>query len=369
MRSATRPIPSRMGARRFALAASLALALATMLPFGGTAHTCVPDAEVGVGGRLLVPRASGLAIVSLPEREQRSVPVLPVQGVITAVSSSPDRALLAVSRFWRPADHQIDGQDILIVGADGGEPVGAISRGRPGEQLGSPTWLPDGSLVYERREVGSGGDTARIERRAIDGTESPLLFAGSASTGLVDGASSPAVSPDGTLLAFLRGDQSDRLVVRDLAGGPERTLAQDSKLLGLAFPRFSPDGAWIAFAAVTDPALGADPRDPLASWLTTALPGSGAGLINRLGAGASWLGVRAARAHGLPWDIFVVRTDGSDARRVTYFYDDDPAAAWSPDGRWLVTFSGEALHVVALDGAANYCLAGEGGYGALEWLP
>ena len=41
----------------------------------------------------------------------------------------------------------------------------------------------------------------------------------------------------------------------------------------------------------------------------------------------------------------------------------------SVDGRWLVTFSGEALHVVAVDGAANYCLGGEGGYGALEWLP
>ena len=55
-------------------------------------------------------------------------------------------------------------------------------------------------------------------------------------------------------------------------------------------------------------------------------------------------------------------------RRVTYFYDDDPAAS-PPDGRWLVRFSGEALHVVAVDGPANYCLAGEGGYGALEWLP
>ena len=53
-------------------------------------------------------------------------------------------------------------------------------------------------------------------------------------------------------------------------------------------------------------------------------------------------------------------------RRITHDCDDEPAAAWSPDGRWLVTFCGEALHVVAVDGAANYCLAGEGGYGALE---
>jgi len=76
-----------------------------------------------------------------------------------------------------------------------------------------------------------------------------------------------------------------------------------------------------------------------------------------------------AHAHGVPWDIWVVRPDGSDLRRVTYFYDDDPSAAWSPDGQWLAVFSGEALHVVAVDGPANFCIAGEGGYGAIEWLP
>ncbi len=90
--------------------------------------------------------------------------------------------------------------------------------------------------------------------------------------------------------------------------------------------------------------------------------------LGPLAAARDWLGARVARAHGLPWDIFAVRADGSERRRITYFYDDDPAAAWSPDGRWIVTFSGEALHAVALDGTASYCLAGEGGYGALEWL-
>ncbi len=35
------------------------------------AHTCTPDPEVGVAARLLLPRASGLLAVDLPERAAR----------------------------------------------------------------------------------------------------------------------------------------------------------------------------------------------------------------------------------------------------------------------------------------------------------
>ena len=80
-------------------------------------------------------------------------------------------------------------------------------------------------------------------------------------------------------------------------------------------------------------------------------------------------GVRTARAHGIPWDVWLVRPDGSGLRRVTSFADDDSSVAWSPDGRWLVTLSAEAVHVISVDGSETYCITNEGGYGALEWLP
>ena len=81
------------------------------------------------------------------------------------------------------------------------------------------------------------------------------------------------------------------------------------------------------------------------------------------------LGPGMASAHGIPWDVWLVRPDGSGLRRVTSFADDDSSVAWSPDGRWLVTLSAEAVHVISVDGSETYCITNEGGYGALEWLP
>jgi Tol biopolymer transport system component len=237
----------------------------------------------------------------------------------------------------------VGGQDILIVGLEGGEPLSRLERARAGEALGSPSWLPDGSLVFERRSTVGSAASARVEHQGLDGSASRVV---------AERAASPSASPDGARVAFIRTDEIDRLLIQGLAGGPERILVDDPLFLALAFPRFSPDGSWIAFAAVSDPSVAGD--------------------AFRLGdarLAASAFRTPVAHAHGLPWDIWLVRPDGSELRRLTYFYDDDPSAAWSPDGRWLAVFSGEALHVVAVEGSENYCIAGEGGYGGLEWIP
>ena len=58
-------------------------------------------------------------------------------------------------------------------------------NGQPGEALGSPAWLPDGSLVYERRLLAGSNEAVRIER-AQPGQPGQML---------AEHASSPAVSP------------------------------------------------------------------------------------------------------------------------------------------------------------------------------
>jgi len=319
------------------------------------AHSCTPDPEVGVGGRLLLPGGSGLSLVELPSRAVHQIAVTPAQGLTTAVTSSPDGSQLAITRFWRPPTDRVGGQDILLVGPDGGDPIATIERGQPGESLGSPSWLPDGSLVFERRQLSGASEAVRVDRARPGGP--PELLA--------DGAAWPATSPDGTLLAMTRpteqSDQGDQLVIRPLDGGPERVLVNGSHRLAIAFPRFSADGAWIAFTGASDGSV--DPTllpVPAPRRVEPTRPVQGAWRL---------IGATAASAHGVPWDVWIVRPDGSGLRRVTTFADDDSSATWSPDGRWLMTFSAEALHVVALDGSANYCISNAGGYGGIEWLP
>jgi Tol biopolymer transport system component len=314
-----------------------------------------------VSGRLILPRGSGLVSVDLPSRETRALAIPPSQGITTGVASSPDGSLLAVPRFWRPPDHRVGGQDILLIGPSGGQPAATMERGQPGEVLGAPAWLPDGSLVYERRVLSGSNEAVRIERGRPGATGQILA----------DGASWPGVSPDGSQLAMVRFSGTDRLIVRPVDGGAEQVLVDRPDLLSIAFPRFSPDGAWIAFTAAADPGIA--PTGRQSPDMRTGLPVEThwalAWRFPAIDVPTAHVGARSARAHGIPWDVWVIRPDGSGLRQVTNFADDDSSVAWSPDGRWLVTFSAEAVHVVSIDGPENYCISNEGGYGAVEWLP
>jgi Tol biopolymer transport system component len=204
--------------------------------------------------------------------------------------------------------------------------------------VGNPLWLPDGGLLFERQALGSQVAGSRLERVDASGGNRQLV---------AQQAAFPALAPDGELLVFVRSAGTDRLIARPLAGGSERTVVDDPRFLALAFPRYSPDGAWIAFAAT-------------GGEIARAESGSLASLLQ--------LGPRSARAHGLPWDVWLVRPDGTDLRRLTSFFDDDASIAWSPDGRWLVVYASEATQAVSADGSASYCLFGSGGFGALEWF-
>lgn len=295
---------------------------------------------MGVGGALLLPSGAGLALLSLPDRTLRALPVLPVGGVVNHVARSPDGSRLAVARFSRRPGDQVGGADIPVTGPEGGNALLTIERERPGEVLGAPAWLPDGGLVFERQTLTGSFAETRLERSSPDGSGRRVL---------VDQASSPAVSPDGRLLAFVRSAAPDLLIIRSPDGGPERVLVQDPSFGGLAFPRFSPDGRWLAFSAVGGPS---SPLPTPAQW----------------NVGHHLLAARLALAHGIPWDVWLVPVEGGEVRRVTSFYDDDPAAAWSPDGRWLAVFGGESIKVVSTEGQATYCILDTGGYGGLEWV-
>ncbi len=155
----------------------------------------------------------------------------------------------------------------------------------------------------------------------------------------------PAVSPDGTRVAFPipRGGGAHDLVVLDLRSGTRQTLklanADGSR------PAWSADSQAIAYVArdrtgrvVTVVSVsGGKPRRITADWLHATAP--------------SWspdgrrLLVEETSGGDLPGDLFVIDTAGRGLRRLTRARPAQWNPAWSADGRRLAYLSDEAGQV------------------------
>ncbi len=195
-------------------------------------------------------------------------------------------------------------------------------------------------------------------------------------TEFTDSATTPALSPDGHLLAFLRGDSSfmstGQIYVKMLPDGEARPLTNDARLkYNLAF---SPDGSQIAytvlegssFATYTISALGGDPH-----------------LLLKNAAGLTWLDPHhflfSRIRSGLHLGI-VTETVTADDFRELYFPPHERAMAHysfaSPDrgAALVVEMNGQGewtlCQLIALDGAFPPRPVGpEGECTAAGWSP
>ena len=193
-----------------------------------------PAYSVALNGTLLYLPIDQDRVLTWVDRQQRSVPALPLRAPWQAVQLSPDGRRVAVEvarEQGRPG--------IEVVDLDRGSPTPVVPAGN------GPLWTPDGTRIT----FGSPGyDSILWQPADGSGTTEVLHRAGFA----VDDGS---WSPDGRVLAFTGiGQSAERQIwVVSQEGGkwtPQRFLpVPGSRAPGGCAPRFSPDGRWIAYTS------------------------------------------------------------------------------------------------------------------------
>jgi dipeptidyl aminopeptidase/acylaminoacyl peptidase len=227
-------------------------------------------------------------------------------------------------------------------------------------QASTPAVSPDGTqiaFVVGRTDLAENTYKSQVWLARADGSSSPRVLTG----GQHD--SQPTWSVDGTSLAFTskRGEKDSETTLHLMPIGREgelRTIATMPD--GIEEPSFSPDGLYLAFISRTRDAR-YEAKDE--SWQAPRKVERFFGRLDNEG----WVFDR-------PKHVYVVRTDGSTpSRNLTPGPSQHDGIAWTPDSTAVVTSSqrhdawdfdfASDLYRVGLDGIVTALTAGTGVYG------
>ncbi len=182
-------------------------------------------------------------------------------------------------------------------------------------------------------------------------------------TNFAESATSPALSPDGRMLAFIRGASTfsgpGQIYVKLLPDGEPVQLTKDDRVK--RSPKFSPDGAWIGYTAVDDRGVILD------TWIVPVLGGQPRLLLANA-EGLTWIQERNMGPASPPFVLFsemtgrgfqksiVAATESRTEQRTVYMPPENGMAHRSH-------LSPDRKHVLVVEMGNN---GGQGGYG---WLP
>jgi Tol biopolymer transport system component len=235
---------------------------------------------------------------------------------------------------------------IQLIGTDGTNQHTLIAAPNATSSIGWPTFSGDGKWIYYTLDSANHRSSS-IQRVPVGG--------GAAQKVLDDGRQA-VVSPDGKSIAFVRFSIerfTTGLWIADGTGKNPRQLLRDDTFLTIAAPHFSPDGQWILFTASGPPrhqlqGLNLIPARSCEPWLLCSL-------------------AQPAYADGLPWDLWLISTDGTRYRQLTNVGGDSPWPAWSHDGKYVAFFQTNGIFLLDVNSGAITQLSRNGGHGIFDW--
>lgn len=291
-------------------------------------------------GSLLYPGPGGIWKLDLPT-QQRGLHIQVGSAQVTHVTHSVDRQRLAYSVNRLSASAQLSESEIVVADLDGGSARVVAREEGSVASLNSPTWSRDGRTIAYTITYRSDGRQRVEEVEVATGARSLL----------VEGGSSPAVSPnDEWLIYAVPVGRAWSLWAQNRRTGSKSQVVSASWFDDADGPVFSPDSGTIAFAAA---GTGPEPSGwtPAAASLAKALRGT-------------------AHAHdliGVAYDLWSVRPDGSNLRRVAEVFNVQPYLAWSPDGRHVAVWGGAGLQIVDVATSEWRILVAPAGGGPFSW--
>ncbi|MDB5081524.1 MAG: hypothetical protein JWP00_3448 [Chloroflexi bacterium] len=328
--------------------------------------------------------ATGVPPVSIKDLGGKQLTKAPNLAIAQSPAISPDGTKMAYAFSPEPEGSQgniIIGQDIYLYDLKTGENKLLIKRDEAQGFLDQPAWSKDARFIYFNSRIPQRDKDKNITGENI--SISRMELATGTREKLVDDAREPAPLADGKQVAFISvkastGTYETNLQVLNLETKEVKTLL-DPKLGFIAayLPRSSPDGQLLVFAAAGGPDINPYASQPTTTPTPGAVKGGNTGLARAGGFSLGLTGLlpfgqkpnalNAPPAHGVPFDLWLIKPDGTGLKRLTVLFEDQPMAAWSADGKKIAFLAGQGFYTIDSDGKNLVKKSDKGGHAGFDW--